>query len=125
MSEAFKQKVNAYCEIDETLKLLQAEIKVNKTKFGELTESIIDYMSSQNLEVCNAGELGVLTLATTISKGSLKKENIKASILELLNDPDLKSVSRDEFAESGADYIMNNRQTEEKRKLKRKKVSNK
>ena len=123
MSEEFKNMVVHYCQTDERIKLLQNELKEHKKRFGEHSEKIIEYMSSNNLEVCNAGELGVLTIATSTCKASLKKETIKMGILEMLNNTDMQSMSKDQFAETGADHIMNSRESEERKRLKRKKLN--
>jgi|TARA_B110000971_G_C19883756_1_gene441944 hypothetical protein len=122
MTEAFKKQVHEYCSIDEKIKESQAESKELKKQMADLGEQIIQYMSNQNLEVCNAGELGVLTILTSTTKSSLKKENIRDGIFTFMNDSTNASLSREQFAENGADFIMNNRETEERKRLKRKKV---
>jgi hypothetical protein len=123
MTDAFKQMVVQYCETDDRIKTLQTELKEFKKRYSELGDCILEYMSSNNLEVCNAGELGVLTIATSVCKASLKKETIKMGILELLNNTDMQTMSKDQFAETGADHIMNSRESEERKRLKRKRVT--
>lgn len=123
MGEQFKSLVVQYCELDERIKLLHNEAKEYKKQFNDLGEQIITYMTHNNLEVCNAGDLGLLTIATTTCRSSLKKETIKNGILEMLNNTNMETVSRDEFAEHGADHIMNSRDVEERQRLKRKKLN--
>ena len=121
MSESFKTCVSAYCEIDDQLKRTNKSIKELKAKQKELSEQIMDYMSSNSIEVCNAGNYGVLTLKTTVVKGSLNKDCIKDNLCKFISESrdDLASRNPEDLAENGAEYILNNRPTETRNSLRR------
>lgn len=121
MSESFKTCVGAYCEIDDQLKTMNKSIKEYKAKQKELSEQIMDYMSSNSIEVCNAGNYGVLTLKSTVVKGSLNKDCIKDNLCKFISQSrdDLTSGNPEDLAENGAEYILNNRPTETRNSLRR------
>ena len=121
MTESFKTCVSAYCEIDDQLKTMNKSIKEYKVKQKELSEEIMDYMSSNSIEVCNAGNYGVLTLKSTIVKGSLNKDCIKDNLCKFISQSrdELASQNPEDLAENGAEYILNNRPTETRNSLRR------
>ena len=101
---------------------MQTEIKILKQQQESLGAGIMNYMNTQNLEVCNAGELGVLTIHITNAKSSLNKECIRNGLLACLKES-RADTNPEDFADRSADYIVNNRETEERKRLKRKSVN--
>ena len=91
MKEAFKTNVVEYCTLDDKIKEYNALIKEIKEKQKMLSESIMEYMSKNSLDVCNAGEFGILTLKTTITKSGVNKETVKESLEKMLKDGNLMS----------------------------------
>jgi len=118
--DTFKDNVTEYCKANDKIKEVQLEIKELKTQEKNLHDVILEFMCTNNLEVCNAGEMGLITVQTSMSKSSLKQENIKEGLMKILNENPIDSSNIEDVAENGADYIYNNREVEEKKKLKRK-----
>jgi hypothetical protein len=121
--DEFRNGVQEYCSIDERVRQLQADIKNLKQQQQSLGEVIMHFMTSQNLEVCNAGDLGVLTIQTSNTKSALNKDAIREGLLTCMKSS--KEMTHEEFADHSADFIVNNRETEERKRLRRKKVNNK
>lgn len=112
---AFKQFVVQYCEIDDRIKEHNKHIKELRSSLKDVTESIMTYMSERSLEVCKAGDYGVLTLKTVTTKAPLNVDTVRDSLYKILPDKDMMSKSPEELA----DYIMNDRESEEKKSLRR------
>jgi hypothetical protein len=119
--DQFKKNVHEYCIVDEQVKHFQNEIKALKQRQTGLSEDIMMYMTSQNLEVCNAGDNGILTIQTSNTKSALNKESIRASLLVCVKQSQ-DGLNTDEFVERSTEFILNNRETEERKRLKRKVV---
>tara|TARA_Y100000389_G_scaffold205042_1_gene262354 strand:+ start:69 stop:443 length:375 start_codon:yes stop_codon:yes gene_type:complete len=119
MKEAFKTNVVEYCTLDDKIKEYNALIKEIKEKQKMLSESIMEYMSKNSLDVCNAGEFGILTLKTTITKSGVNKETVKESLEKMLKDGNLMSEDIATIVENGSELIMNNRETSERNVIKR------
>lgn len=119
MSDAFKQHVHAYCDIDDKLKKINKEIKEFKEQQKNYSQAIIEYMSTNSIEVCNADKYGVLTLKRTQVKGSLNKECLRENLHKFICETDIAGGNPEQVAENGAEYILNNRATEERSSLKR------
>jgi hypothetical protein len=122
MSESFKACVAAYCEIDDQLKTINKNIKELKTKQKEMADQIMEYMSSNSIEVCNAGNYGVLTLKSSMVKTTLNKDCLKENLCKFITESRERISSGgnpDELAENGAEYILNNRPTEVRNSLRR------
>ena len=115
----FKDSVHAYCEIDDRVKALNKELKELKEKQKQHTQHIMAYMSSNSIEVCNAGNYGVLTLRKTIVKGSLNKDCLRDNLRRFMDDTDISNQNAEQLAENGAEYILKNRPTEERSAIKR------
>ena len=115
----FSGFIQSYCQIDNEMKRLRKVLKEHNTQQQELSEKIIDYMKQNKLEICNAGELGIITLKKSNNRTALNKDSIKAGIVKILNNKELMSKKEDEIAESGSDVIFNERETVEKCTLKR------
>ena len=122
--EQFKAMITSYCSLDDNISLMSKQQKEKRKEHAQLSEDIVTYMKSNNLEVCNAGELGVLTLKSQKSTGSVKKDQIKDSVVDVLNaKSNWKSENKEVLADELAEYIMEHRETKESIKLKRKKAN--
>lgn len=119
MKEVFKTNVVDYCTLDDKIKEYNVLIKETKEKQKMLSESIMEYMSRNSLEVCNAGQYGILSLKTTVTKSGVNKDTIKESLAKILNDHSLMSADVETIAENGSELIMNNRETSERNVIKR------
>lgn len=119
MTSQFKQLVVEFCSVDDKIKEFNASVKEAKEKQKMLSESIMDYMSKNSLEVCNAGEYGILTLKTTVSKSGVNKDSVKESLAKMLSDNSLMSQDMESIVENGSELIMNNRESVERNTLKR------
>jgi len=115
----FKQMVVQYCELDDKVKEHNKQIKELKVVQKDMTESIMNYMSERSLEVCKAGEYGVLTLKTVSSKAPLNVETVRENLSKILGDQDMMRKDPEDLATSGAEYIVNNREVAEKKSLRR------
>jgi len=122
---AFKQMVIQYCELDDKVKEHNKQIKELKMAQKDLTESIMNYMSDRALEVCKAGDYGVLTLKTVSTKAPLNVETVRDNLSKILSDQDMMRKDPEDLATSGAEYIVNNREIEEKKSLRRTMVKKK
>ena len=119
--DEFRKWVQEYCTVDEKISHFNSETKALKQQQQSLGEMILQFMSTQNLEVCNAGDLGVLTIQTSNTKSALNKETIREGLLACMQES--STMSPEDFANHSADYIVNNRESEERKRLKRKKVN--
>ena len=119
MSDTFKQHVHGYCDIDDQLKKINKNIKELKEQQKNYSHAIMEYMSTNSIEVCNAGEHGVLTLKRTHVKGSLNKECLRDNLHKFICANDMSTADLEQVAENGAEYILSNRPTEERSSLKR------
>tara|TARA_B100001142_G_C13992102_1_gene523169 strand:+ start:153 stop:530 length:378 start_codon:yes stop_codon:yes gene_type:complete len=116
---SFKNTVIQYCETDDKIKEHNKMIKDLKLTQKDLSEVIMDYMSNKSLEVCKVGEYGVLTLKTTVSKSPLNVDTIRDNLSRMMTDTDIMNKTPDVIANEGAEYIVNNRETTEKKSLRR------
>jgi hypothetical protein len=119
MTDQFKRSVVEYCDIDDKIKEFNASIKEAKEKQKMLSELIMDYMSKNSLDVCNAGEYGIITMKTTVSKSGVNKDSVKESLAKMLSDRSLMAQDMDSIVENGSEIIMNNRESVERNTLKR------
>tara|TARA_Y100000389_G_scaffold50752_1_gene46455 strand:- start:376 stop:750 length:375 start_codon:yes stop_codon:yes gene_type:complete len=119
MTDQFKRSVVEYCDIDDKIKEFNASIKEAKEKQKMMSELIMDYMSKNSLDVCNAGEYGIITMKTTVSKSGVNKDSVKESLAKMLSDRSLMAQDMDSIVENGSDLIMNNRESVERNTLKR------
>jgi len=121
----FKQMVVQFCEIDDKVKEHNKHIKELKVAQKDLTDSIMNYMTDRALEVCKAGEYGVLTLKTVSSKAPLNVDTVRENLSKILSDQDMMSKNHEDLAMSGAEYIVNTREVEEKKSLRRSMIKKK
>lgn len=118
---AFKRFVVQYCELDDRIKDHNKQIKELRASLKDVTESIMNYMTDRSLEVCKAGEYGVITLKTVTSKAPLNVDTVRDNLTKILPDKEMMSKSPDEIA----DYLVNTRDTEVKKSLRRTAVKKK
>lgn len=119
-NDDFKETVTAFCELDDHIKSVNKQLKDHKAKLKQLSDAISDHMSQHSIEVCNAGNYGVLTLKSSVVKGSLNKDTLRDSLCKFVsNNGDVSSHSPEQFAETGAEFILNNRPTEIRSNLRR------
>ena len=90
--DAFKSQVTEYCKIDDKIKELQALIKELKSQEKNLHDVLLEFMCNNNLEVCNAGDLGLITVHTTSSKASINKDSIRDGLIEVFKDKTVNSL---------------------------------
>jgi len=121
----FKQMVVQFCEIDDKVKEHNKHIKELKVAQKDLTDSIMNYMTDRALEVCKAWEYGVLTLKTVSSKAPLNVDTVRENLSKILSDQDMMSKNHEDLAMSGAEYIVNTREVEEKKSLRRSMIKKK
>ena len=119
MTDQFKRSVVEYCDIDDKIKEFNASIKEAKEKQKMLSELIMDYMSKNSLDVCNAGEYGIITMKTTMSKSGVNKDSVKESLAKMLSDRSLMAQDMESIVENGSELILNNRESVERNTLKR------
>lgn len=119
MTDQFKRSVMEYCDIDDKIKEFNASIKEAKEKQKMLSELIMDYMGKNSLDVCNAGEYGIITMKTTVSKSGVNKDSVKESLAKMLSDRSLMAQDMESIVENGSEIIMNNRESVERNTLKR------
>lgn len=120
-NEDFKSNVLSYCHVDEELAELAKRTKELKARQKELGEGILDYMTSNSLEVCNVGQMGMLMVQTKKSCSTLNKDYIHDCLVDVCKTSNASSPS---FATEATNYIMDHREEVEKKHLKRKKTRN-
>ena len=116
---SFKNMVVQYCEIDDKIKEFNKSIKELKVNQKDLSEMIMEYMTNQSLEVCKVGDYGVITLKTIVSKSPLNVDTIRDNLSKMMTDTDIMNKTPEVIANEGAEYIVNNRETTEKKSLRR------
>lgn len=115
----FKTNVVDYCGLDDKIKSFNVSIKESKEKQKVLSETIMEYMCNNSLDVCNAGEHGILTMKSTVSKSGVNKDSVKESLSKILQDKTFMAQTIEDILENGSDLIMNNRESVERNSLKR------
>ena len=116
----FKATVAEFCELDDRIKAVNKQVKDSKVQLKELSDRISDYMSQNSIEVCNAGNYGVLTLKSSLVKGTLNKDCLRDNLCKFISTSgDVSMDNPEQFAETGAEFILNNRPTEIRNTLRR------
>lgn len=114
--DQFKQCVKRYVDIEKNIKEIQVQTKTLKTEKEQLTEIIVAFMSSNDIQNCNV-EDSVLTLKTSSQLESMNKDYIHDKIEEYFKNGPIPSDAS-QAAQSATDYLMNNRESTEKKSLK-------
>ena len=97
--EFFKADVNQYSEIDNQIKELKKKIKPFQDKIKELTkekikkqETVLSFMESNELDMCNT-DTGTLELKTTKSTKTLTKGDVYDKIYEYISKNEVVNVN--------------------------------
>ena len=114
--DQFKQYVKRYVDIETNIKEIQSQVKTLRNEKEQLTEIIVAYMSSNDIQNCNVGN-SVLTLKTSTQLESMNKDYIHDKIEEFFR---MNSVPNDasQAAQNATEYLVNNRESTEKQTLK-------
>lgn len=107
--DKFEELVRSYVELDDQIKQASKDMKTLKDKKKELDGTITDYMKLNNIETVNITG-GKLKVYTSKVKTPINKEHIFDVLASKLDEKKATDIT---------DYIMENRQTEEKEVLKR------
>tara|TARA_B100000900_G_scaffold142671_1_gene120948 strand:+ start:8525 stop:9013 length:489 start_codon:yes stop_codon:yes gene_type:complete len=83
--EEFKDNVQAWMDLDNQLKRLEAASKQRKTKKKELNEKILDFMAKYNIEDLNTKQ-GVIRYKKVFVKEPLSQKIIKEKLSDLFRD---------------------------------------
>ena len=83
--EEFKDNVQAWMDLDNQLKRLEAASKQRKTKKKELNEKILDFMAKYNIEDLNTKQ-GVIRYKKVFVKEPLSQKVIKERLSDLFKD---------------------------------------
>ena len=105
----FEELVKSYVELDDQIKQASKDIKTLKDKKKELDCTITDYMKLNSIEQVNITG-GKLKVYVSKVKSPINKEHIFDVLSTKLDEKKAVDIT---------DYIMENRQTEEKEVLKR------
>ena len=105
----FKTTVQKWLSIDDDIKKLKNAIKnLNKQK-EQLNEPILNFMQNNEIENCNTYNGKLKTYTTTVKKPINKK---------FLGEALATFLKNSSIGENASAYVFNNRETEQKIKLK-------
>lgn len=108
--ENFKSTVQKWLSIDDDIKKLKNAIKnLNKQK-EQLNEPILAFMQNNEIDNCNTYN-GKLKTHVTTHKKPINKKFLGEALATFLKNS--------KMGESASDYVFNNRETEQKVRLKR------
>lgn len=107
--DKFEELVRSYVELDDQIKQASKDVKFLKDKKKELDVSITDYMKLNNIEQVNITG-GKLKVYTSKVRAPINKDHILDVLSSKLDEKKALDIT---------EYIMDNRQTEEKEVLKR------
>jgi hypothetical protein len=100
--EFFKKDVGDYNEIDTQIKELKKKMKPYQDKIKELTqkkkqkqEEVLNFMSSNNLDVCHVGEDSKLELKNTAVSKPITKGDVYDRIYKYFSEDTDKTVDMD------------------------------
>ena len=113
--EGFKSQVLEYYKLEQKLKEHREEMKRQKTEQNTLTENIIQFMNINKIENCKVQD-EVLHLKKQSQLESINKEYMSDILIKFFKDG-IKSKHPEELAVSATDFILNNRDNQEKFKL--------
>ena len=123
------EKIIKYIKIDDSIKEKQRELreqtKCLKTQKSDMEKYILSYLENINEDYVNIQGTAKLTRTTTVSKGAIKPDNIKLSVIDGLKQ---QKVNLDEkkitdVLESVMECIDKNRPTKTRTYIKRTKGS--
>jgi hypothetical protein len=114
--EGFKECVKSYKDVDDKIKEHQKIMKTMKSEKDQLSEIIVKFMRTNNIENCNLDD-AVLTIKTVGQLESVNKEYIHDKIMEFFKTGNVPSDA-EQIALSTTEYLMNNRESTETFSLK-------
>ena len=123
------EKIVKYIKIDDSIKEKQRELreqtKCLKTQKSDMEKYILSYLENINEDYVNIQGTAKLTKTTSISKGAIKPDNIKVSVIDGLKQQkiNLDEKKINEVLESVMECIDKNRPTKTKTYIKRTKGS--
>ena len=88
--------VKEWCDLDISLADLRKKSRILNTQKNDLSEKILKIMEEKNIDKINMND-GVLKLATSKKKGSLKQEYIETALTNHLGDPTKVNNIRDDI----------------------------
>ena len=106
----FKDLVHTWLSIDDDIRQLDKAKKELMKKKKELTEPIVEFMSSNSIEDCNTGN-GKLKYTITNSKKPINRDYLTNKLSQYLNNT--------KKAEELSVFLYENRETEQKISLRR------
>jgi hypothetical protein len=119
------EKIIKYIKIDDSIKEKQRELreqtKCLKTQKTDMEKYILSYLENINEDYVNIQGTAKLTRTTSISKGAIKPDNIKVSVIDGLKQQkiNLDEKKINEVLESVMECIDKNRPTKTKTYIKR------
>ena len=119
------EKITKYFHIDETIKDKQKELRLQmkalKTQKTDMEKYIISYLEAINEEFVNIQGTARLTKTTTNTKGAIKVDNIKMSVIDGIKKQNINLDERKigELLDSVVDNIEKNRPLKTKTYIKR------
>lgn len=119
------EKIIKYIKIDDSIKEKQKDvreqIKCLKTQKMDMEKYIITYLESINQEFVNIEGEAKLTKSISISKGAIKPDNIKSSIVDSIKKQNINIDSKkiDELLENVMEIVEKNRPTKTKTYIRR------
>mgnify|MGYP003340605319 FL=1 len=119
------EKIVKYIKIDDTIKDKQKELRLQmkalKTQKTDMEKYIISYLEAINEEFVNIQGTARLTKTTTNTKGAIKVDNIKMSVIDGIKKQNINLDERKigELLDSVVDNIEKNRPLKTKTYIKR------
>lgn len=93
VNEDFKLAVKQYIEITDEISGIQKQIKDKRKKMKDLAEFILGFMKTNDKEVCNLGDSGLLMIKQKKTKVAFKKDNLYEMLKNVLSTEDVdKSI---------------------------------
>lgn len=110
MSDEFIQTIKEYVEIDDNIKEAEKALKALKGRRTDLQEAIMQYMKSQNWDVCNTST-GKLAIKKSVTKKAIPQKQMQSILGEYMGDH--------QKMQEAYDFAMSKREVSEKNVLKR------
>ncbi len=106
--------VKSWLQIDNEIKQLQKEIKKRRAMKKDMTDSLVEIMKSQDIEIMNAGESQLIRTEKKV-KSALSKKHLINSLLQYFKE-DKQTVAQ------LTNFIMESRPEKTKENIRRKVV---
>lgn len=108
-----KESIKEWINVDNEMKVLQAEIKVRRQRKKQLTDSLVGALKESGIDGWDTKE-GKLEYCKTKTKSALNKQHIRDSLSKFIKEP--------EQIEAMTTFIYESREVKEKESIKRKPV---